>query len=534
LSGCARNTAGQLVCPRGGIECWGYGKVGVLLSECVLLACIQKWKAKQDRKTTKTDNPPQQQGQQHLNVNDDDGCINAEDSDDDGSFDIAEFQGYQFHQGSKGNVSKDYILLDNQSAHDTFYNPELLCNIKKAAGSVIVRANGGQIKYDHTGVLPGYGTVWYNPNGIANILSLGRVEDKGHLVEYSKGQFTVTNKRSKNVTIFQKQGGFFVHRVNITGGTAFVQTVEENLTIYTPRQILKARAARELYAMIGRPSLADFIGIVKHNLLPNVKVTAHDVLNAELIYGKDLGSIQGETTQSQPEAVIPNYVNIPPDLFMVHHQVTLCIDILYVIKITFLLSISSNIQFTTTARLPDRCAAMLTTTLIRKICKLYERRGFIIAMCFMDNEFEALRDGLLLHGIALNTCAPREHVPEIERPIRTVKERIRGVVLTLPFQKLPTIMIVQIAVFCLMWLNFFPPQGGVSPTLSPQTIITGICGDHDKHCRIPFGGYTQIHADPTPTNNAMESRTVGGISHGPTGNVQGSLPLSQPPYRTPD
>jgi hypothetical protein len=212
------------------------------MSECVLPACIQKWKAKQDRKATKTDNPPQQQGRQHLNVNDDDGCLNAEDSDDDGSFDITEFQGYQFHQGTKGKVSKDYILLHNQSTHDTFYNPELLCNsIKKAGGSVIVQANGGQIKYDHTGVLPGYGTVWYNPDGIANILSLGRVEDKGHLVEYSKGQFTVTNKKSKNVTIFQKQGGLFVHRVNIAGGTAFVQTVEENLAIYTtPRQILKA------------------------------------------------------------------------------------------------------------------------------------------------------------------------------------------------------------------------------------------------------------------------------------------------------
>jgi hypothetical protein len=121
-------------------------------------------------------------------------------------------------EGSKGKVSKDYILLDNQSTHDTFYNPELLCNIKKAAGSVIVRANGGHIKYENTGVLPGYGTVWYNPDGIANILSLGRVENKGHLVEYSKGQFTITNKKSKNVTIFQKQGGLFVHRVNIAGG----------------------------------------------------------------------------------------------------------------------------------------------------------------------------------------------------------------------------------------------------------------------------------------------------------------------------
>jgi hypothetical protein len=147
-------------------------------------------------------------------------------------------------------------------------------------------------------------------------------------------------------------------------------------------------------------------------------------------------------------------------------------------------------------------------------------------MCFMDNEFEVLRGGLLLHEIALNTCAPGEHVPEIERRIRAVKERVRGLVHTIPFQKLPTIMIVHIAVFSVMWLNFFPPKGGISPTLSPQTILTGIRADHDKHCWIPFGRYAQVHAvEHTPRNNAMESHTVGGVSLGPTGKIQGSYNL---------
>jgi hypothetical protein len=324
------------------------------------------------------------------------------------------------------------------------------------------------------------------------------------------------------VTIFQKQGGLFIHQVALPGGTAFVQTVEENLAMYTPHQILKARAARELCAMVGRPSLADFVGMMKHNLLPNVKVTAQDVLNAEAIYGKDLGAIQGKTTRSQPVAVIPDYVNIPPDLLIVHKQVTLCIDIMYINDIPFLISVSRNIQFTTIERLENRKEVTLNLS-IRKVCKLYQRRGFVIGdMCFMDNEFEVLRGDLLLHEIALNTCAPGKHVPEIERRIRTVKERVRGLVHTIPFQKIPTIMIVHIAVFSVMWLNFFPPKGGISPTLSPQTILTQIRIDHDKHCWLLFGAYAQVHAEHTPTNNAMESRTVGGVSLGPTGNIQGS------------
>jgi hypothetical protein len=153
-------------------------------------------------------------------------------------------------------------------------------------------------------------------------------------------------------------------------------------------------------------------------------------------------------------------------LFIVHQHVTLCIDIMYINKIPFLLSVSRNMQFTTIERLGNQKEGATLTFSIRKVCKLYQRRGFVTDMCFMDNEFNGLRGGMLLHEIALNTCAPGEHVPEIERRIRTVKERVRGLVNTIPFQKIPTIMIVHIAIFIVMWLNFFPPQGGVSPTLS--------------------------------------------------------------------
>jgi hypothetical protein len=107
----------------GNIKCWVCGKSDVLMSECTNPECIQKWKAKQDIRSTKPDakTPAQQQGQQHLNmsVNEDSDGTDAYGIDDD-SFDIAEFQGYQFHQGSKGKVAKDYILLDNQSTYDTF------------------------------------------------------------------------------------------------------------------------------------------------------------------------------------------------------------------------------------------------------------------------------------------------------------------------------------------------------------------------------------------------------------------------------
>jgi hypothetical protein len=56
----------------------------------------------------------------------------------------------------------------------------------------------------------------------------------------------------------------------------------------------------------------------------------------------------------------------------------------------------------------------------------------------------------------------------------------------------------------------------------PQAIVTGMSSDAEKHCQIPFGAYAQVHVEPNPSNDAMTSRTVGEISLGPKGNIQGT------------
>ena len=50
--------------------------------------------------------------------------------------------------------------------------------------------------------------------------------------------------------------------------------------------------------------------------------------------------------------------------------------------------------------------------------------------------------------------------------------------------------------------------------------MTGIKLDYSKHCRLPFGSYVQVHDEPSPTNSPT-ARTVGAITLGPTGNLQG-------------
>ena len=137
----------------------------------------------------------------------------------------------------------------------------------------------------------------------------------------------------------------------------------------------------------------------------------------------------------------------------------------------------------------------------------------------MDMEFEKLVD--LLPSVAINTTAAREHVGEIERKIRVIKERARGTMNTLPYPQLPRLMTIELMHFCIMCMNTFPVKSGVSEKWSPRELISCHKLDAKLHCKTPFGAYCEVHTDPDITNT-MEPRTKWGICLGPTGNMQGS------------
>jgi hypothetical protein len=112
-----------------------------------------------------------------------------------GEFDNAPGVGFIFHQKSnfdpkvkEGRVPSSWILLDNQLMVDVFHNADLLKNIQQGKGHMDIHCNVGVTSTNLIGDLPGYGKVWYHPNGIANILSLKRVKTRGHRVTYDSSK----------------------------------------------------------------------------------------------------------------------------------------------------------------------------------------------------------------------------------------------------------------------------------------------------------------------------------------------------------
>ena len=137
----------------------------------------------------------------------------------------------------------------------------------------------------------------------------------------------------------------------------------------------------------------------------------------------------------------------------------------------------------------------------------------------MDMEFEKLKD--LLPQIMVNTMAAREHMGEIKRQIRTIKERARGTISVLPYEALPKLMEIELMHFCVMWLNAFPVKSGLSEKFSPGKLVSRHTLDAKLHCKSPFRAYCEVHTDPDITNTT-ESRTRWAICLRPTENLQGS------------
>ena len=63
---------------------------------------------------------------------------------------------------------------------------------------------------------------------------------------------------------------------------------------------------------------------------------------------------------------------------------------------------------------------------ITQVHKLYLQSGFNITHMNTDCKFEPLRKEMTPLGINLNCASKKEHVPEIERFILTVKDHVRS------------------------------------------------------------------------------------------------------------
>ena len=186
---------------------------------------------------------------------------------------------------------RNVLLLDNQSTFDLCCNKRFTSKISKTSNPLIMTSNGGGLKITEKCRIPGYKyEVWFSKKAITNIICLKNLI-KCYRVTYDSeiGTTFVVHRSAHGLPdlLFEMHPcGLHVCYPKKLGQFGFVQTVEDNMKLFSKRQVAGAIKARELYEKLIYPSTADFRAIVAVGGVPGSEVTIDDVKAAEVIWGR--------------------------------------------------------------------------------------------------------------------------------------------------------------------------------------------------------------------------------------------------------
>jgi hypothetical protein len=141
---------------------------------------------------------------------------------------------------------------------------------------------------------------------------------------------------------------------------------------------------------------------------------------------------RGKITWQQLQAVLGAVANnLAQEIMENDRNVILCIDIMFVNRIPFFLTISKKLHFITAEVLDNRKEESLVKAL-KRVYGVYRKRGFRINNILADAKFQCTRRAVATDlRSELNICGENEHIPDIERCIRTTIKKEPAVPITL-------------------------------------------------------------------------------------------------------
>ena len=417
-------------------------------------------------------------------------------------------------------LKKDDVLLDNQASVSLFNNSCLLNNIHEIDEPIFINGiNGSSIKVNHVGDYSCFGEVLYDPRAAANVLSLSKVAKK-YKVEYIDNIFVVHTEYGKK--IFREKNNLYILS-NEPENEIYVNTVSQNEQIYSKREINQTKEVKKILENLAYPSEASLKAMIINGSILNCPITVKDVTNYFKIYGKPVASIKGNTTSVKPKRVsVDNVVHVQRPNY-VEKNIVLCADILFIDqKKPYLVTVSEKIDLTMVTNLVNKQSNTLKIALDDMIEK-YHSSGFIVTHIKCDGEkgIEKLSNYFLSKNIILNVASREQHVPIVERKIRLMKERMRAIITTLPYN-LPKLVLDHLVFHSVKSINILP-NNTLNNIISPTEIMTGRKLDLKTQFKIKFGQSVQIRVDNSNIKNSIaEPRTFDAIALESKDNLQGT------------
>ena len=414
------------------------------------------------------------------------------------------------------------VLIDNQASRSIFCNADLLTEITDSTPFYIggIDASSKGMLVNKRGCFEGYGHVALQPNAAANVISVAEALNRGYSIVYSSPDDMYTlgvGKLEYNFsrkTVHGKKSSHYT--CAMTGQTALVTTVADNMRNYTKREVSQARTARELMLSLAHTSSAAMIDMLDAGIL-NCTVTKTDVRNADAIFGPSIPSLKGKTTK-RPSVISPHV--LAPRVTQVEQ--VLAVDIFFVKKLPFLLGVLIPLGLSLCLPLKSRSAECVASALTNFLATA-SSRGFDCIVIKSDGEgaIANMAPALNTKGIVVDTAGPGQHVPIVERKIQTIKQRVRSYENSLPFI-MTKLLLIMCVLFCISRLNMHPSRTS-RVRVSPLEEFSGRKIDASRDLRVNFGD--NVHATVPDPNSSMAPQTQGCIALIPTGISTGSVKM---------
>ena len=269
---------------------------------------------------------------------------------------------------------------------------------------------------------------------MVNIISLDLLQEHYHARFDSADCNAFIVDISDTVSIVFEGFGSGLYVYNLKEVTPYpvslLNTVSENRSFYSRREVQGAELAREQQGRIGWPSDQEYHEILRDNLIINSKATLDDIQRANHIMGGTAVEIlKGKSTYKPTNIRAPiARVPLPPIILKTHPKEDIDIDFMFIQSAPYLLLKSVLIKFEgilpfskisrkhkdNTKKITYKRGTSDIIRGIKKTIQLFKNRGFNIETVNGDNKFKKLENKIDAH---LEICAAGQHVPRIERVV---------------------------------------------------------------------------------------------------------------------
>ena len=296
----------------------------------------------------------------------------------------------------------------------------------------------------------------------------------------------------------------------------FITTVADRLKLYSKREVQQAIKARQIQRRLGFLNKDRFIEMLSRGALLNCDIGRRDILRADDIFGQDIGEIKGKSTKRKaPRVEEPDKIR---ENVQIQNQVANC-DLMFLNGRPFFVTVFSTTEFVMVNRVQSKGGKDVMMALRKHISEM-KRLGFIVTTLRIDGESGVVTDRentieLNNMGIKVDPCASGDHIPTVERKIRTIKERVRCMASVLPFElcnKLEDLLVK----WAVSRINL---EVTVNTTeyMCPREKVYNVRTDVARETKHEFGEYVQIIEGV-----GNDSRSRGAVALLPTDNRDGS------------